>query len=110
MTGDDVSVSLLIALMVLVILICVRYRLRAADVGGYWGTFDGAQYFIRARGTDVEVSSPKMSAYGHISPLSRGICVGALCGTVDFGARWIMWDNGDAWMKYGVGHRPVAYY
>lgn len=104
----DVIIAIVIALVVLMVLACFHFRIRPTDLDGYWGTFGGSQYRIRAHpGGNVAVTGARFQARGELRPL-RGVCVGngagTLCATLDPKKKWLTWADGTVWLRQGPPH------
>jgi hypothetical protein len=109
MNTDDLLIAVFIALVIIIILACMKYGLRRGDLEGYWGTFNGDQYRIQAhKGGNIAVSGPRFQARGMIRPL-RGVCIGdgerTMCGSVSLDGRWLNWGDGETWIRQGPKSR-----
>jgi hypothetical protein len=103
---DDLIIAVFIAFVIIIALACARYGIRGSDIDGYWGTFGGDQYRIRAyKGGNLTVMGPHYAARGVMRPL-RGVCVGdgekTMCGSVALDGRWLNWNNGQTWIRQGL--------
>lgn len=113
----------ILALTIILLIVCHKWRLGARDIEGYWratqdGDHIGREYNVISRGEGVQIvgrnsaDGPLVSLDGDVRFLRR-ICVRGLangaknklkCGTVDLQGRHIDWGGGYRWVREGVYH------
>jgi hypothetical protein len=128
MRAKDVVVSAVLALLLVVIYVCCRWRLKPGDLTGYWRSTEGPTYRmepvgdtgehsglleqtflstgkVRVQGVTAvsEANTRTPDANGAVGKIAffRRICIGGKCGSVDFGQRHIEWGK-ERWVREGL--------
>lgn len=124
--SGDLLASTILALTIIVIVICYKWRLNAHDLEGYWRATQDGDHIGREYSITVDPNleyeggilvigrndsdSPVMTFKGSVKFLRRVCMAGQLtsgkiqyhCGTVDLQGRHIDWGGGHRWVREGI--------
>lgn len=127
----DIAIATLLAITIILIVVCRKWRLDAADVSGYWRTtLDGEHVGGEYNIVPVpEAGKRRIRIIGRSSPIAplvtiegdvrflRRICVPSsslrdgdgstlVCGSVDLQGRHLDWGKGHRWVREGLFECP----
>ena len=106
MTGGDVGIALILALVIILIYFFIfpgLYKTNAYDLEGYWSNRLGQVYkFIPSSNWNFELVSPTGIFNGHVSGI-KGVYIDFINsefkGAAASDNRFINWNDGEVWNK-----------